>query len=194
VARNLFKLMAYKDEYEVARLLTDSRFMAPLKARFEGGVRLKFHFALPLMRNPKEGEPKKVAVSGWVLPLLKVLAKGRVLRHTRFDPLGWSAERREERRLLLDYEQTLQRLLPNLSAQNLPLFVEWANLPDSIRGYGHVKERSITAARQREKELIVQIVAGTHSLSAAPVVETWLPHSTLAQARKDEARDVKQAS
>ncbi|WP_409319016.1 indolepyruvate ferredoxin oxidoreductase family protein [Pseudomonas sp. KCJK9016] len=197
VARNLFKLMAYKDEYEVARLLTDSRFMATLKARFESGVRFKFHFALPLMRNRKgsNGEPKKIAVSGWVLPLLKVLAKGRVLRHTRFDPLGWSAERREERRLLLDYEQTLQRLLPNLNAENLPLFVEWANLPESIRGYGHVKERSIAAARQREKDLIVQIVTGSHSLTTAPVVETWQPNPTLApQARKDAAHDVEQAS
>ncbi|WP_231876400.1 indolepyruvate ferredoxin oxidoreductase family protein [Azotobacter vinelandii] len=176
VARNLFKLMAYKDEYEVARLLTASSFMKPLKAKFDGGIRLKFHFALPLLRNKQKSTdaPKKIAFSGWVLPFLRLLAKGRVLRHTPFDPLGWSAERREERRLLLEYEETLQRLLPKLNKENLPLFVAWANLPDLIRGYGHVKDQSIAFARLRQKELIEQILADKYTSLA-------LSHEKLSQ-------------
>jgi len=194
VARNLFKLMAYKDEYEVARLLTTRSFTDSLKARFDGGIRLKFHFALPLLRKKQDstGEPKKVAFSGWILPLLKVLAKGRVLRHTRFDPLGFSAERREERRLLSDYEQTLQRLLPKLNSNNLSAFVAWANLPDSIRGYGHVKERSIAAARLREQQLVEQILADKPVIHG---VESWQPSTVIArQLGAEEERDVMEAS
>jgi indolepyruvate ferredoxin oxidoreductase len=169
VARNLFKLMAYKDEYEVARLHTTSNFTESLKARFEGRIRLTFHFALPLLRKKQisTNAPKKVAFPGWVvLPVLGLLAKCRVLRHTPFDPFGWSAERREERRLLVEYEETLQRLLPKLSQDNLSFFVAWANLPDSIRGYGHVKDQSIASARVRQKELIEKILTGKHTSSA----------------------------
>ncbi|WP_445177882.1 indolepyruvate ferredoxin oxidoreductase family protein [Pseudomonas sp. McL0111] len=199
VARNLFKLMAYKDEYEVARLLTASSFMEPLKAKFEGRVQLKFHFALPLLRNKQ----KKIAFSGWVLPFLRLLAKGRVLRHSRFDPLGWSAERREERRLLVEYEQTLQRLLPKLSQDNLALFVAWASLPDSIRGYGHVKDQSIASARMRGEKLIEQILAPPqpngqgYELIHRQVagVESWAPSTIhLAQPDKLAAPDVMEAS
>ena len=176
VARNLFKLMAYKDEYEVARLLTARSFTDALKAKFNGGVSLKFHFALPMMRKADKatGVPKKTAFSGWIFPLLKVVAKGRVLRHTRFDPLGYSAERREERRLLQEYIDTLQLLLPKLTRERMPLFVSWANLPDSIRGYGHVKEKSIAAARFRQGALLEQILGSDYARSA-------LRHESLSQ-------------
>ncbi len=194
VARNLFKLMAYKDEYEVARLLTSDRFLQSLASRFEGRTRLTFHFALPWLRDKQ----KKTEFSGWVLPFLKILAKGRVLRHTRFDPLGWSAERREERRLIQDYEAMLQRLLPELTQENLPQFIAWANLPDSIRGYGHVKERSIAAARLREKALIEQILLGQHPVPIhreAAGVESWVPPAIHAAPSSNEAeRDVMEAS
>ncbi|VBB13960.1 indolepyruvate ferredoxin oxidoreductase family protein [Burkholderia stabilis] len=162
VARNLFKLMAYKDEYEVARLHSEASFLADLRGKFAAGAKLTFHLAPPLLdafRKGGEPAPRKLAVGGWMIPLFRILAAGRVLRHTPFDPFGWTAERREERRLVRDYESTLLDLLPRLTREKLPHFVAWANVPDSIRGYGYIKLRAIEAARKRQIDLVERILS-----------------------------------
>ncbi len=150
VARNLFKLMAYKDEYEVARLYTNGAFRERLHEQFEGDFRLSFHLAPPLLakRNAK-GELVKREYGSWMLNAFAVLARLRRLRGTALDPFGRTAERRAERRLVVDYESTIDRLLDSLDRERLPLAVRIASIPDEIRGFGHVKERNLAAARAR---------------------------------------------
>lgn len=160
VARNLFKLMAYKDEYEVARLHSAAAFREELAAQFEGG-KLTFHLAPPLLarRDPVSGEPRKMAFGSWSLPLFGALAKFRFLRGTAFDPFGYTAERREERALIEDYRSRIDAILGKLTTQNHALAVEIASLPQDIRGYGHVKARSIATVREREAKLLAQFAA-----------------------------------
>ncbi len=149
VARALGKLMSYKDEYEVARLYTAPGFAASLAHAFEGQPRIALLLAPPWL-----GARRKIRVGAWALPLLRVLASARGLRGTRFDPFGYSAERRLERKLIDDYLALLDELLPRLDAACLPLAVEIAALPLSIRGFGHVKLAAADAARQRLGELL----------------------------------------
>ncbi len=153
VARNLFRLMAYKDEYEVARLYTNGEFRARLNEQFEGDFRLSFHLAPPLLakRNAK-GELVKREYGAWMMNAFGVLARLRRLRGTAFDPFGRTAERRTERQLIADYESTIDRLLDSLDAGRLPLAVHIASIPEDIRGFGHVKERNLAAARARWAE------------------------------------------
>jgi indolepyruvate ferredoxin oxidoreductase len=156
VARTLFRLMAYKDEYEVARLHAESGFIDRLRDDFDGPIRLTFHMAPPALarRDPATGEPRKMRFGGWVLPMLALLAKGRRLRGTPFDPFGYSAERRTERALIEGYVRMLDNdLAPRLSAANHAEAVALAGAAGAIRGYGHVKARSIAAATQRQAEL-----------------------------------------
>ncbi|MDC6378834.1 indolepyruvate ferredoxin oxidoreductase family protein [Pseudomonas graminis] len=162
VAHNLFKLMAYKDEYEVARLHSSRAFLNSLGESFVGQPKLTFHLAPPLLDGfrKRSGEPRKIKVSGWIIPVFRALARLRFLRHTALDPFGMFKERREERRLLDEYQSTLLSLLPRLTPDTLPLLVSWARLPEAIRGYGHVKVRSIGLARQRQVELMAQINGG----------------------------------
>ncbi|AIO66927.1 indolepyruvate ferredoxin oxidoreductase family protein [Burkholderia oklahomensis] len=172
VARMLFKLMAYKDEYEVARLHTSKAFLDDLRARFDGRAKLTFHLAPPALDAlSKQGSrpPRKRAFSRWMIPALRVLAAGRVLRHTPLDPFGWMAERRDERRLVHEYEETLDRLLPRLSRDTLADVVAWAKTPDAIRGYGYVKAGAIVKARERQAELVERILGGHAKPAAAPV-------------------------
>ncbi len=165
VARNLAKLMAYKDEYEVARLYTDGAFEKKLRAQFAGKLRLEFHLAPPLFarRDPATGELQKRAYGSWVFPLFKLLASLRRLRGTRFDIFGRTAERRTERSLIRDYNAVLDELIAGLAPRNHALAVEIARLPERIRGFGHVKERSIAAAKAREAALLA-----TFRASCAP--------------------------
>ncbi len=163
VAQNLFKLMAFKDEYEVARLHSSPAFLQSLGEAFVGRPKVTFHLAPPLLdgfRKKGAAEPRKIKVSNWVIPLFRALAGLRFLRHTAFDPFALLKERREERRLLAEYQSTLLSLLPKLTAETLPLVLSWARLPESIRGYGHVKARSIASAQQRQAELLAQINGG----------------------------------
>ncbi|MCC6197561.1 MAG: indolepyruvate ferredoxin oxidoreductase family protein, partial [Burkholderiales bacterium] len=155
VARNLFKLMSYKDEYEVARLYANGQFAQRLAEQFEGDYRLRFHLAPPLLarRNPK-GELLKRAYGPWVMHAFRLLARMRRLRGGPFDPFGRTAERRAERGLIAHYESTIAGLLPALSADNRALAVEIASVPEHIRGFGHVKERHLEAARAREQALL----------------------------------------
>lgn len=156
VARSLGKLMAYKDEYEVARLFSDGRFAAQLAATFEGDYRLEFHLAPPLWapRDPLSGLPRKRRYGAWLMTAFGLLARFKRLRGTRFDPFGWTAERRGERQLIDDYETLLDELLRSLDRDNLALACELAALPLQIRGYGHVRAAQLATARAREAELL----------------------------------------
>ncbi|MCC7059952.1 MAG: indolepyruvate ferredoxin oxidoreductase family protein [Burkholderiaceae bacterium] len=154
VARNYAKLLAYKDEYEVARLYTSGAFRRQLEAQFEGDYRLQVHLAPPLLaRRGPNGVPKKMAFGGWVFPLLHVLAAVRRLRGTPFDPFGYTRERRIERALPADYAATIEAMLPRLDASRLGAAEQLAGLPASIRGFGHVKLRNLGEAKRREAAL-----------------------------------------
>jgi indolepyruvate ferredoxin oxidoreductase len=156
VARNLFKLMAYKDEYEVARLYTDGRFLDELRRQFEGELRLEFHLAPPIFarRDPLTGVPQKRAYGPWVFTLFKRLARLRRLRGTPFDIFGRTAERRLERALIAQYEMNLREIAAALDHDNHALAVEIASLPDAIRGFGHIKARSVEKVKAREAQLL----------------------------------------
>ena len=156
VAQNYAKLLAYKDEYEVARLHTDAAFSRALEAEFEGNYQLKFHLAPPLLarRDPHTGIPRKRAFGAWVLPVFKLLRRLKGLRGTAFDPFGYSTERRAERRLIAEYENTLEQLLDGLCQANHDDAVAIANLPEQVRGFGHIKAAGIEQMHRRREELL----------------------------------------
>ncbi|MES2724793.1 MAG: DUF6537 domain-containing protein, partial [Pseudomonadota bacterium] len=157
VAVNLYKLMAYKDEYEVARLYSDGRFEAEKNGTFKGG-KAKVWLAPPIIA-PKDanGRPKKIAFGGWMLDLgFPMLAKLKGLRGTGLDLFGYSEERRMERGLIADYEAGIDKLLAGLSAEKAPLAVQIAQVPQQIRGYGHIKDASVTKAKAQEATLWAQ--------------------------------------
>jgi indolepyruvate ferredoxin oxidoreductase len=155
VARNLAKLMAIKDEYEVARLFTGADFKRKLADVFEGDYSLRFNLAPPLFsRKDANGHPLKSEYGAWTMRAFALLSRLRRLRGTVFDIFGRSAERRLERSLIAEYRQTIESLLPTLTADNFRLAVEIASLPEQIRGYGHVKQASIEAARSAGQMLL----------------------------------------
>jgi indolepyruvate ferredoxin oxidoreductase len=156
VARNYYQLLAYKDEYEVARLYTDGEFQRQVAQTFEGDYRLSFSFAPPLWARPDAhtGVVRKRRFGPWMLPVLKVLARLKWLRGTRLDPFGYGADRQLERRLLQDYERLVAQLLAQLSGRNHAVAVDIASLPEQIRGYGHVKRRYAEQARARQQRLL----------------------------------------
>ena len=168
VARQLFKLMAYKDEYEVARLHTDATFTNKVQAMFEGDYKLVHHLAPPLFakRNAK-GEHVKRPFGPWIRGAFRGLAALRGLRGTAFDPFGYTAERRTERALVGEYRACVEELLQTLSKENLAAALEIAALPETIRGYGHVKARNIDAARVRWATLMGQWRKSMHCGSCA---------------------------
>ena len=169
VARNLFKLMAYKDEYEVARLYSDGAFLAKLGAEFEGKPRLSFHFAPPVFNGRKDaaGRPAKRRFGPWMLPLLRALAKGRRLRGTALDPFGYLAERREERGLIREYRALVESLLPRLEDKNLSEAAAVAAAADAIRGFGPVKAKAIAGYRKTLEERLAAFEAATANREAA---------------------------
>ncbi|MGQ9369671.1 indolepyruvate ferredoxin oxidoreductase family protein [Azospirillum sp. ST 5-10] len=156
VARGFFKLMAYKDEYEVARLYTESGFFDQLDRMFEGDWTVNFHLYPPIFGEKDAGghEPKKRTYGPWLRKGLALLARGKRLRGTALDPFGWLPERRTERRLIADYEATLAEVLGRLSRDNHALAVEIAGLPLDVRGYGPIKERNLADAKAREAKLL----------------------------------------
>jgi indolepyruvate ferredoxin oxidoreductase len=158
VARYLFKLMAFKDEYEVARLHTDGEFLKRIASQFEGDYRINMHLAPPLWAkaDPVTGEARKRTYGPWMLGAMGVLAKFKGLRGTAFDIFGYSAERREERALIEEYRRVIEELLPALAAARIGLAAEIAAIPEFIRGYGHVKARHLKEAKAREADLIAQ--------------------------------------
>ncbi len=156
VARYYFKLLAVKDEYEVARLYTAPAFMEKLRQQFEGEVKLSFHMAPPLLarRDPDSGHLKKREFGPWVMTAFKLLSRMKGLRGTPFDLFGYSAERRTERRLIADYETLVEELIAGLGHDNHALAVELAAIPEKIRGFGHVKQAHLKTAKACEADLL----------------------------------------
>ncbi len=169
VARYLFKLMAYKDEYEVARLHSGSEFRAALKRQFDGDFTLSYHMAPPLIskRDPESGELQKREFGPWMGHALKILARFKGLRGSRFDLFGQSAERQMERRLIVDYQALLDEIAGTLTADNHSIAVRLAELPDEIRGFGHVKDRNIKEAKRQQAELLASFRDQPAKASAA---------------------------
>jgi indolepyruvate ferredoxin oxidoreductase len=158
VARYLFKLMAYKDEYEVARLHTQLGFDQKIAGMFEGDYRIVHHLAPPLLaKKNAKGELVKRSFGPWIRPAFGLLAKMKGLRGTAFDVFGFTAERKMERALIKEYRDSIAALLAKgLTAERLPLAVDIARIPEEIRGYGHVKERHLHAARAKWDGLMAQ--------------------------------------
>jgi indolepyruvate ferredoxin oxidoreductase len=159
VARGYHKLLAYKDEYEVARLFTDPAFEKVLSDQFEARGKLEFHLAPPLIarRDKTTGEPRKMRFGRWMLPAFRLLAKGRRLRGTRWDLFGYTHERRLERQMIADYETLLDEIAERLSPATHATAVALASLPLEIRGFGHIKERNHKLAKGREAALLAEL-------------------------------------
>jgi indolepyruvate ferredoxin oxidoreductase len=136
---------------------------------FEGDYKLVFHLSPPLLArtDPNTGEPRKMRFGGWMLPVFRVLKSLKGLRGTPFDPFGHTVERRTERALIGEYEATIDRLLGNLAPANHPLAVQIAALPEEIRGFGHIKERNLGAARKKHDELMAKFDAAKAERAAA---------------------------
>jgi indolepyruvate ferredoxin oxidoreductase len=158
VARYYAKLLAYKDEYEVARLHADGALEQKIAGMFEGDYKLVFHLAPPLLarKDPTTGEPRKMRFGAWMLPIFRLLKTMRRLRGSALDPFGYTAERRTERALIAEYEADIERLLAKLSPANHSLAVQLAAIPEDIRGFGHVKTRHLAAARKKHDELMAR--------------------------------------
>ncbi|MEO8060702.1 MAG: indolepyruvate ferredoxin oxidoreductase family protein, partial [Burkholderiales bacterium] len=167
VTRYLFKLMAYKDEYEVARLHTDRSFLDKIASQFEGDYKLHYHLAPPLIAKKNDkGELIKQSFGPIMLTGFKVLAKLKGLRGGAFDIFGKTEERKTERALIDEYRASIDELLKSLSAQNLALATDIARIPEDIRGYGHVKERHLHAARPKWAALMTQWRSGAERKAA----------------------------
>jgi indolepyruvate ferredoxin oxidoreductase len=157
VARYYAKLLAYKDEYEVARLHADPAFRKRIEEMFEGDYRVAYHLAPPLLTRKEE----KIRFGSWMSGVFKVLQHLKLLRGTALDPFGYTEERRTERALIREYEETVERLLARLTPQNHALALQVAAIPDEIRGYGHIKARNVEPARRRRDELLAQYESET---------------------------------
>lgn len=176
VARYLFKLMAYKDEYEVARLYSDGAFRKQVAATFEQDsasgekLRYEFHLAPPLLAkvDPNTGVPRKMSFGPWMMGAFGLLAKLKGLRGTAFDVFGYSHERKTERQLIADYEALLDEIVAKLTLENHALCVALAAIPEKIRGFGHVKERHLKAAKAEEEELLARLRDGSAQALAMP--------------------------
>jgi indolepyruvate ferredoxin oxidoreductase len=160
VAVNYAKLLAYKDEYEVARLYTDGKFEKQIRDQFDGDFKISFNLAPPLLAGGTDalGRPRKRAFGAWMIPVFRLLAKMRGLRGTAFDIFGHSADRRLERDLIAGYEKDVAHVLTVLSPLTLDTAVEILSLPDRIRGYGPVKEKSVQDAKARYAQLAADLV------------------------------------
>jgi indolepyruvate ferredoxin oxidoreductase len=172
VARYYFKLLAYKDEYEVARLYSDATFRKQLEAQFEGDYQLQFHLAPSWLSKPDAvtGQPRKRSFGPWMLKAFGVLARFKFLRGSVLDPFGHSAERRLERELIEEYEANVAYLLGELNAGNYRTAVALAEIPEQIRGYGHVKEAALAKAREQASQLKARL-----SVSEIAAVQLFEP-------------------
>jgi len=169
VARSLFKLMAYKDEYEIARLYTDGKFERAIRETFADGAKIKFQLAPPLIaeRDPTSGHLKKKAYGAWMLSAFRVMAGLKGLRGTVFDPFGYTGERKMERQLITDYEAQLLEISSSLNVTNHAVAVQLAKLPMQMRGFGHVKEANIKTAKASEADLVAVFRDPTKAPQAA---------------------------
>jgi indolepyruvate ferredoxin oxidoreductase len=169
VARGYHKLLAIKDEYEVARLLTDPAFENTLARDFQPGGTMRFHLAPPLLArlDPATGRPRKISFGPWLKPFLRGLSAMKGMRNTVFDPFGYTAERRAERSLITRYEDDVAELIANLTPGNHAIAVAVAQLPQDIRGFGPVKEQSMKRATERRAELLAAFAAPPQQAQAA---------------------------
>ncbi len=158
VARNLFKLMSYKDEYEVARLYTNGEFAKQISDVFDGDIKLNYHLAPPIIGFGKKpnGRPRKRSFGPWMMKGFKTLARYKHLRGTKLDVFGYSSERKMERSLIEDYKQTITGLLTKLDENNRHFASAIARIPDDIRGFGPVKEEALKKAKTKQKNLLQQ--------------------------------------
>lgn len=155
VAQSLFTLMSYKDEYEVARLYTNGDFLHRLRSQFADGFSLQFHLAPPFLPSGgRDGTPRKRVFGPWMFQVFKVLARLKGLRGTPFDPFGYTADRRLERQLIAGYRKLMLAVCAGLTESNHAAALQLARLPQSVRGFGHIKERNLRAARERESKLL----------------------------------------
>ncbi|MEH2626223.1 indolepyruvate ferredoxin oxidoreductase [Bradyrhizobium sp. AZCC 1719] len=161
VAINYAKLLAYKDEYEVARLFTDGRFEKQLRDQFEGEFKFNFNLAPPILGGGKDalGRPKKRAFGAWMMPVFRTLANLRFLRGTPLDIFGYSADRKLERDLIVAYEKDVETALGLLSPITHETAVELLSLPDRIRGYGPIKEKAVADAKARHAQLTADLAS-----------------------------------
>ncbi|MDP2697127.1 indolepyruvate ferredoxin oxidoreductase family protein [Thalassospira sp.] len=169
VARYYFKLLAYKDEYEVARLYTDPAFAAKIRKTFAGEYKIKFHLAPPALadKDPENGHLKKQVYGPWMMTAFRALAKLKFLRGTALDPFGRTPERKMERELITGYETLVQDVIGGLTPDNARIAAALLALPEHIRGYGHIKEANIDKVKQREAELRDQFHNPPEHLQAA---------------------------
>jgi indolepyruvate ferredoxin oxidoreductase len=158
VATYAYKLMAYKDEYEVSRLQTLPGFAEKLAETFDGNYKIKYHLSPPLIskKDPHTGRPRKYEIGGWITPILKIISNMKGLRGTPFDIFGYTLERKTERNLIIQYEATINMLIKGLTNDNYALAIDIANLPDKIKGYGYIKEESIKQYNKENKILITK--------------------------------------
>ena len=161
VARSYHKLLAYKDEYEVARLYTDGAFAEALKTNFDGVRRIEYHLAPPLLarfwKDKTTGHPRKIKLGGWMTPVFRFLAKRKNLRGTAWDVFGRSSERRREREMITEFEQLLDRIGPKLSDATHATATVLAGLPMDVRGFGHVKLENDRKVQLRKVELLREL-------------------------------------
>ena len=169
VALNFFHLMAYKDEYEVARLYSDGRFMEQVNQQFEGDFSLHLHMAPPLIakRDPVSGKFQKREFGPWMMKLMPLLAGLRGLRGGAWDIFGRTDERRMERQLISDYESTMAEVLAGLNHDNHAMATRIAEVPDRMRGFGHVKEKAVAKAKEAEAEMLEYFRSPSEQISAA---------------------------
>ena len=168
VATSLFKLMAYKDEYEVARLYTDGNFANQMSEKFEGDIRLTFHLAPPMFarRDKTTGLLRKREYGGWMIHAFRMLARLKFLRGTPLDPFGYTAERRAERKLIEEYEETILRRIANLKTVQIPTLRRIAELPETIRGYGHIKDQAMEMATVERARLVSDLDNNAFAIAA----------------------------
>jgi indolepyruvate ferredoxin oxidoreductase len=159
VAKSLFQLMAYKDEYEVARLYTDGRFRERLEREFEGDFEVSVHLAPPAFarRDALGGRLIKRTYGAWIFPVMRVLAKLKTLRGTPLDPFGWLAERRHQRAALAEFEALLERLVEDLSPTTYDVACRLAELPQRLRGFDRVRDAAVDAQGDERAQLLAEL-------------------------------------
>ncbi|NDB67685.1 MAG: pyruvate ferredoxin oxidoreductase, partial [Methylocystaceae bacterium] len=161
VAKSLFKLMAYKDEYEVARLHTRQEFLNELSEKYQGDLKISYYFSAPILTllQPDSQKSVKIKFGPWVRPILKLLAKLKWLRNTPFDLFGYTAERRLEAELVNWFEAIIPRMIAGLTVDNYSKLVTLASLPMQIRGYGFIKHEAIQSTKIAVEELLGECCA-----------------------------------
>jgi indolepyruvate ferredoxin oxidoreductase len=156
VAINYFKLMSYKDEYEIARLYSDNEFINKINETFEGNFKINYHLSPPIFstKDKVTGYPLKINFGSWIMILFKFISMFKFLRGTYLDPFGYFKERKIERLLINSYKERILEICSKLTIENYALAVEIASTPDQIRGFGYIKEKNIEIAKRCEDKLM----------------------------------------